>query len=138
PTRRVTIQREKKGPMCGIAHMIKHTQTWQKNTACADSETKEDHPGKCQANRGFRRGTGRCVVHLVSYSINFEVFIIIELVIFVDFTKHFAWIPNGNDVCRDILRDNTSRTNDCILTNRYPRTSHCSTADPDIVPNGYR
>src|SRR5579859_209385 len=60
---------------------------------------------------------------------------ILDFVIFVYFAKHFAGIPCGNHVCWYILRDNTSCTNDSILPNRYPRTNHRSTANPDIVPD---
>ncbi len=50
---------------------------------------------------------------------HFEIFVIIDFVLLVDLSKHFAGIPGGNYVCRDILRDNTSCTNDSILPTRH-------------------
>ena len=45
------------------------------------------------------------------------------------------WIAQGDPVCRNVLGDDGSRSNDGAVANRYARRNNGARADPDIIPD---
>ena len=68
--------------------------------------------------------------------INHTVFIIINPILFADFTNYFARISCCNRPIRNICGYNTSCTNYYIVSNMYSRTHYRISSKPYIIPYG--